>query len=154
MGVIFHKKKKYGGAGVKVQSDATATSLNPLDVPNGQTIESVLNSNLMPNAFTGVSPINTSLVTDFGHNSFTAAGVLHIRGFCHLAAMADQTQIFQISGKTAKFRSEGVIIMKQPAAIVAPIYIPADSNTIYLNSAISSSLASYWSFVIIDIALN
>lgn len=47
MGIIFHKKKKYGGTGVKVQSDASATSLNALDVPNGQTIESVLNSNFL-----------------------------------------------------------------------------------------------------------
>ena len=47
MGVIFHKGKKYGGTGVKVQSDASATSLNPLDVPNGQTMTSYLNSNLV-----------------------------------------------------------------------------------------------------------
>lgn len=44
MGIIFHKKKKYGGAGVKVQSDASATSLDALKVPNGQTIESYINS--------------------------------------------------------------------------------------------------------------
>lgn len=46
MGVIFHKKKKYGGTGVKVQSDASATSLNPLDVPNGQTMDSYLNTKI------------------------------------------------------------------------------------------------------------
>lgn len=46
MGVIFHKNKKYGGTGVKVQSDPAATSLNALEVPNGQTIDSVLSSKL------------------------------------------------------------------------------------------------------------
>ena len=46
MGVIFHKGKKYGGTGVKVQSDPAATSLNALEVPNGQTMTSYLNSNL------------------------------------------------------------------------------------------------------------
>ena len=47
MGVIFHKNKKYGGTGVKVQSDPAATSLNALDVPNGQTMTSYLNSNFV-----------------------------------------------------------------------------------------------------------
>ena len=46
MGVIFHKGKKYGGTGVKVQSDPAATSLNALDVPNGQTMTSYLNSKI------------------------------------------------------------------------------------------------------------
>ena len=46
MGVIFHKNKKYGGTGVKVQSDPAATSLNALEVPNGQTMTSYLNSKL------------------------------------------------------------------------------------------------------------
>ena len=47
MGVIFHKGKKYGGTGVKVQSDPAATSLNALEVPNGQTMTSYLNSNFV-----------------------------------------------------------------------------------------------------------
>ena len=47
MGVIFHKNKKYGGTGVKVQSDPAATSLNALEVPNGQTMTSYLNSNFV-----------------------------------------------------------------------------------------------------------
>lgn len=137
-----------------VQNDGNATSLIDESIPTGQTIDSVLSSNFLPNAFTGILAINTNEVTDFGHNSFVSAGVLHFRGYCKFAtALADQKQLFQISGKTAKFRSEGIIVTKQPSAFIAPIYITENSNTIILNSSISGAISS-WCFIILDVALS
>ena len=60
MGVIFHKNKKYGGTGVKVQSDPAATSLNALEVPNGQTMTSYLNSNFLKVSATTPNALNTN----------------------------------------------------------------------------------------------
>ena len=108
-----------------------------------------------PTSFANISRVNTSQITDFAHNSFTAAGVLHIRGYFHVAtALADQTNLFKIGdSKKAKFRSEGIIVKKNTGEFVAPIYISANSDTIILNTAIGAITAS-WCFVIMDIAIQ
>ena len=48
MSALYHNGHWYGGGqDIDIQSDPTATSFNPNDVPTGATCQSVLNSNLV-----------------------------------------------------------------------------------------------------------
>lgn len=106
----------------------------------------------MPISFQSISAVSER-ISDFGHNSFISAGVLHFRGYLHHTSdIGDQTTLFSLSGKTAKFRSEGILVDKNPSKFNAPIYINANDNKIILNSYMEWT--SNWCFVIIDIALN
>lgn len=138
--------------GFDVQDSSSASDLTNGLLPTGQTIKSYLNSNLMPISFQSISAVSER-ISDFGHNSFISAGVLHFRGyFRHASDIADQTALFSLSGKTAKFRSEGILVDKNPSKFDAPIYINANDNKIILNSYMEAT--NQWCFVIIDIALN
>lgn len=107
--------------------------------------ECSLNSNLMPISFQSISAA-TALVSDFSHTSFISAGVLHFRGYFHHASdIADQTTLFSLSGKTAKFRSEGILVDKNPSKFNAPIYINANDNKILLNSYMEAT--SNWCLI-------
>ena len=100
MGVIFHKKKKYGGTGVKVQSDASATSLNPLDVPNGQTIESVLNSKIVKDYGTVASGISSGYECPSDGEVVVSYGASET-GYCYVK-ISNSPQFF-----TSKANSNG-----------------------------------------------
>lgn len=108
----------------------------------------------------GITPSITALnsnISDFTNNSFIKNGVLCIRAYFHISgSVTDQTALFQVSGISARKRSEGMIIVKTTTTStptnVIPVYMPENGNIIQCNSEKVSSTA--WHFLIMEVLVG
>lgn len=157
-------KDASGGTTEKINGSDLASSIKTLgsllgtsDVVNNLTSGETrpVSSGAVYNALSANYPTITAAsnsITSFGHNSFVKDGIMYVRGFFKAGNLADQTTLLEISGYTAKKRSEGIIITKYYNTI-EPVFVAENSNKILLNST-RTNAGDNWTFIMIDFLIN